>query len=698
MQLKQYPAGAIRNVGLFGHGGAGKTSLAEALLFDAAAISRLGRVEDGTTASDFDPDEIKRGVSVSTSVLPVEWRDHKINLLDTPGFVDFTGEMRAAMRVADAAVIVIDAAAGVEVGTEQVWKAAGAAHLARLVYVNKMDRENADFDGVISAARTRLGPSVVPLEVPIGAEAGFRGVVEVLHRRAYVFTGKDGKIEEASIPSEMVDQVETYRAQLVERIAEHDDRLIEKFLADEPIGEDELDAALKLAVCMGALTPALFGCATGNKGLQPLLDAIVDYLPAPSDKEAAVAIDPKSGAEVELPPDPAGPTTALVFKTAIDRFGTMSYFRVYSGTVRADSHLLNVNHERDERLGQLYFVRGKEQLPAREVAAGDIGVVVKLAGTHTGDTLADPRRPYRLAGIELPAPLYWAAVEPKAKADLDKMGGALAQLAQEDPTLHVSRDPATGETIVAGLGESHVQIAVERLSRKSGVHLAVSLPRVNYRETVSAPARGVKYRHKKQTGGAGQFGEVVIDVEPLADHEFEFVDKVVGGAVPRQYIPGVEKGVREALGHGLIAGYPVVNVRVTLTDGSFHPVDSSEMAFKIAASQAFKQAAQAARPVLLEPIVRLHTVVPSDYTGDIISDLNTKRAQVHGATPNDDGTSTIEALAPQAEVQRYSTDLRQLTQGQGYFTVEFDHYQPVPAHLAETVAASAQAHGHRNEH
>lgn len=697
MQEKQYPATAIRNVGLFGHGGAGKTSLAEALLFDANAISRLGRVEEGNTTSDFDPDEVKRHISVSTSILPLEWRDHKINLLDAPGFVDFTGEIRAALRVADGAVVVIDASAGVEVGTEQVWRAAGAGHLARLVYVNKMDRENADFGGAIAAARARLGQSVVPLEVPIGAEASFRGVVEVLHRRAYLFAGKDGKVEEAPIPPEMVEQVEEYRAQLVERIAENDDELIEKFLADEPIGDDELDAALKLAVCTGALAPALCGCATGNKGLQPLLDAIVDYLPAPAEKGETPAVDPKTGAAETLPSDPAGPPTALVFKTAIDRFGMMSYFRVYSGTVRSDSHLLNVNSERDERLGQLYFVRGKEQTATREVGVGDIGVVVKLAATHTGDTLADPRHPVRLDGIDFPAPLYWAAVTPQAKADLDKMGHALTQLAQEDPTLRISRDPATGETIVAGLGESHVQIATERLSRKSGVHLVTSLPRVDYRETISGAAKGVKYRHKKQTGGAGQFGEVVIDLEPLPDGEFEFVDKVVGGAVPRQYIPGVEKGVREALRHGLLAGYPVVNVRVTLTDGSFHPVDSSEMAFKIAASQAFKQAAQAARPVLLEPVVRLRTVVPSHYTGDIISDLNTKRAQVHGATPNDDGTSTIEALAPQAEVQRYSTDLRQLTQGQGYFSLEFDHYQPVPAHLADAVAANA-AQSHGSEH
>lgn len=696
MQLKQYPAERIRNVGLFSHGGAGKTSLAEALLFDTGAITRLGRVEEGNTTSDFDPDEIKRHISVSATILPLEWRDHKINLLDAPGFADFMGEIHGALRAVDAAVILLDAAAGVEVGTEQVWKAAAERQLARLVYINKMDRENADFARVVEMAQARLGASVVPLEVPIGAEAHFRGVVEVLHRRAYTFAGKDGAAETGPVPADLVDLVETYHAQLVERIAENDDALIEKFLADEPIGDEELDAALKQAVCAGTLVPVLCGAATANKGLQPLLDALVDYLPAPTEKDPVRATDPKSGGTEELPCDPNGPAAALVFKTTIDRFGTMSYFRVYSGAVRSDSHLLNANQQQDERLGQLYLPRGKEQQPTPQIGAGDIGMVVKLAHTRTGDTLCDATHPVILDGIHYPHPLYWAAVTPKSKADLDKLGSGLAQLVQEDPTLRVSKDPATGETIVAGLGESHVQVATERLSRKSGVNVEVHLPRVAYRETISAPVKGVKYRHKKQTGGAGQFGEVVIDLEPLPDKEFEFTEKIFGGAVPRQYIPGVEKGVREALQHGLLAGYPVVNVKVTLTDGSYHPVDSSEMAFKIAASQAFKQAAQAARPVLLEPIVELRITVPGEFTGDIISDLNGKRAQVHGANPSDDGTTTIEALAPLAEVQRYSTDLRQLTQGQGVFTMTFDHYQPVPAHLTEQIVTAAKARA--NEH
>ncbi|CAA9581725.1 MAG: Elongation factor G-like protein TM_1651, partial [uncultured Thermomicrobiales bacterium] len=653
--------------------------------------TRLGRVEEGNTVSDFDPDEIKRHISVSTAVLPLEWRDHKINLLDAPGFGDFLCEIRGAIRVVDAAIIVIDAASGVQVGTEQVWRGAQRRKLSCLVYVNKLDRENADFARVVEEALARLGSSVVPLTVPIGAESGFRGVVEVLHRRACFFGGADGKMEEGPIPDDLVDTVEEYRSQLVERIAENDDALIEKFLADEPIEDAELEAALKGAVCSGALTPLLCGAAGANKGMQLLLDAIVDYLPAPTDKDPVVATNPKTGATVPLSPDPQAPAVALIFKTIVDRFGTLSFFRVYSGTIQSDSHLQNAARGVDGRIGQLQFVRGKEQAPTQTVVAGDIGAVVKLAATRTGDTLSDPAHPLVLDGIDFPAPLFSAAVMPRSNADIDKMASGLAQLTQEDPSLQISKDPVTGETIISGLGESHVQVATERLQRKSGVNVEVKLPRVPYRETVAAAAKQVKYRHKKQTGGSGQFGEVVIDLEPLPDKEFEFAEKIFGGSVPRQYIPGVEKGVRESLERGLLAGYPMVNVKVTLTDGSYHPVDSSEMAFKIAASQAFKQAAQAAQPVILEPVMALKITVPGDHTGDIISDLNGKRAQVQGATPGDDGLSTIEALAPLAEVQRYATDLRQLTQGQGSFTMEFDHYQRVPQHLMDGIVAAAKA-------
>ncbi|HEY8600882.1 MAG TPA: elongation factor G [Thermomicrobiales bacterium] len=690
MQAEQCAPERIRNVGLFSHGGAGKTSLAEALLFDSGAINRLGRVEDGTTVSDFDPDEMKRHLSVSATVLPFSWRGHKINLLDAPGFADFAGDIRATMRVADAAIIVVDAAAGVEVGTEQVWKGACQQQLSRLVYINKMDRENADFARAIASAQERLGSAVVPLEMPIGAESSFRGVIEVLHRRACFYAGNDGKMVEGPIPAELVEEVEGYRAQLIERIAENDDALIEKFLNDEPIDEAALDAALKEAVCAGTLVPALCGAATANKGLHALLDAIVDYLPAPTEKDPAIGTDPRDGSRVELPCDPAGNTAAVVFKTTVDRFGTLNYFRVYSGTVRADTHLLNATKGQDERLGHLYFICGKEHSPTQEIVAGDIGAVVKLTTTRTGDTLCDTAHPVALDGIIFPKPLFSAAVLPKAKGDVDKMGSGLAQLIQEDPTLSVGRDPVTGETIVSGLGESHVQVATERLARKSGVHVEVKLPRVPYRETIGTSVRGVKYRHKKQTGGSGQFGEVVIDMDPLPEEDFVFSERIVGGTVPRQYIPGVEKGVRESLDRGPIAGYPVVNVKVTLTDGAYHTVDSNEMAFKIASSQAFKEAMQRAQPTLLEPVMALRITIPGSYTGDIISDLNGKRAHVQGAMPEDDATTIIEATAPLAEIQRYATDLRQLTQGQGIFEMTFDHYQKVPPHLADGIISAAR--------
>jgi elongation factor G len=691
MQLKQYAPERIRNVGLFSHGGAGKTSLAEAMLFDSGAISRLGRVEEGTTASDFDPDEVKRHISVSAALLPIEWQDHKINLVDAPGFADFAGDIRAALRAVDAAVILIDAAAGVEVGAEQVWKGAAERSLARIVYVNKMDRENADFARAVESAQSRLGANVVPLEIPIGAEASFSGVVNLLTRKAYTYGGRDGKAEEAAIPADLADQVEEYRLQLVERIAERDEALIEKFLSDEPISDEELMAGLRNAACDGSVVPLLCGAATANRGVQALLDAIVAYLPAPNEVAAAQAVDAKAGGTVELACDPAGATAALVFKTTVDRFGTVSYFRVYSGAVHADSHLLNANKEQDERLGQLQFMRGKEHATATEIAAGDMGAVVKLAATRTGDTLCDAAHPVMLDGIHYPKPLFSAAVMPKSKSDLDKMGTGLAQLNQEDPTLQIGRDPVTGETIVSGLGESHVQVATERLARKSGVNVEVKLPRVPYRETIAGSAHGIKYRHKKQTGGSGQFGEVVIDMDPLPNQDFEFAEKIVGGTVPRQYIPGVEKGVRESLDRGPIAGYPVVNVKVTLTDGAYHTVDSNEMAFKIASSQAFKMAMEKAHPTLLEPVMAMKITIPSAYTGDIISDLNGKRAHVQGALPNDDGTTVIEAAAPLAEVQRYATDLRQMTQGQGVFEMELDHYQKVPPHLAEQIIAAAKA-------
>jgi elongation factor G len=685
--VKTYTVDRIRNVGLFSHGGSGKTSLTEAGLFASSAINRLGRVEDGNTVSDWDPDEVKRGISIMTSVVPVEWRDHKINFIDAPGYADFVGEVLSAMRVCDSALILIDASAGVEVGTEHAWRFAQKYDRPRAILINKMDRENANFVESLRQAQETFGDTVVPMYLPIGQEQDFRGVIDLLDSKAYGFADDpSGDYSEIEIPAELADDVETYRTELVERICEVDEELTLRYLEDDEITVEELREALRQACNDGQLVPVLVGAATSCRGTRMILDAIVDCFPAPGTEEAKKV----GGDEVTLEPDPAGPVAALMFKTVADPFvGKISYFRVYSGTVKSDSHLQVVQANEDERLGQVFVMRGKEQIPVDEITAGDIGAVTKLDSAQTGQTLSDAKDQYELEGVDFPDPAYHAAVFPHTKSDLDKMGTSIGRLIEEDPTLRVWRDPDTHETIVAGLGESHVQIALQRMARKFGVNVDIDLPRVPYRETISTPVTGVEYKHKKQTGGHGQYGHVYLDIEPY-EEEFAFEDTIVGGVVPKNYIPAVEKGVREALEGGLLAGYPVVNVKVRLTDGSYHSVDSSEMAFKIAAQQAFRKGALQANPTLLEPIMHMKITVPEAYMGDVMSDLNSKRGQVQGMNPRDNGFTTIEAYAPAAEIQRYATDLRSITQGRGYFSVEFSHYQPVPPHLTDSIIEGAK--------
>lgn len=685
--MQHYTPDRIWNVGLFAHGGAGKTSLVEALLFDAKAVTRLGRVEDGTTVCDFDPDEIKRRISISSAVAPIEWSGAKINVVDTPGYADFVGEVKSALRVVDAAVIVVDAAAGVEVGTELAWRLAEERNLPRLIFVNKLDRDNADFERVMDSARTAFGKRVAPIQVPIGSEKGFKGVVDLLSGHAMMFhDNHDGGFETVPIPEEIADSVLKYRQQLVEAIADHDEDLMVRYLEDEVIGTEELIAGLDRCVEAGLVVPVLCGAATANRGMQPLLDAIVSYFPSAGKAEAVGSLD---GGPVRLSASSEGPFAAVVFKTLADpHVGRLSYFRVYSGAIRSNSQVFNASRGKPERVGQLFHVRGKEHLNIDFVGPGDIGAVGKLAATLTGDSMCDEARPMALSGVDFPEPAYAAAVHPKAKADLDKMGQALHRIAEEDPTLRIGRDPVTGEIILSGLGEPHVQIALDRLTRRFGVHVECALPRVAYRETISVKTVA-EYKHKKQSGGAGQYGHVFLELEPLAAAEFEFVDRVVGGSVPKNFVPAVEKGVREALDHGPLAGYPVVNLRATLTDGSYHDVDSSEMAFKIAAKEALKKGMLQAKPILLEPVSHLRATVPDHYTGDVMSDLNGKRAHVSGMTPGDDATTVIEADVPMAEIQRYCTDLRSITQGRGSFTAQFSHYQPAPPTVAEHVKAAA---------
>jgi elongation factor G len=689
--MLQYTPDRIRNVGLFAHGGAGKTSLAEAMLFDTKTVTRLGRVEDGNTVCDFDPDEIKRRISVNTAIAPLVWRETKINVVDSPGYADFVGDVKSALRVIDAAIIVMDASAGVEVGTEQAWRFAEEANLPRMMFINKMDRENADFARALASARDLFGKRVAPIQVPIGSEKAFKGIVDLLTEKAYMFhDNHDGGFEIVPIPTDIEETCRIFRQQLVESIADHDEELMVRYLEDDPIETSELIAGLEHCVELGLVVPVLCGSATGNRGIQPLLDALVDYLPGADRWPATAEVD---GQVRELPVNPKGPLAAVAFKTLADpHVGRLTYFRVYSGTFKSNSHVFNSSNGKQERAGQLFFVRGKEHINVDSVGAGDIAAVGKLASTLTGETICEEAHQLKLHAVDFPEPSYAASVTPKTKADLDKMGQALHRIVEEDPSLHLSRDPLTGENILSGLGEPHVQIALDRMTRRFGVNVDVGLPRVPYRETISTKTMA-EYKHKKQTGGAGQYGHVFLELEPIQEGEFEFGERIVGGSVPKNFIPAVEKGVREALEAGPLAGYPVVRVRVTLTDGSYHDVDSNEMAFKIASKEAFKKGVLQAKPVLMEPLVNLHVTVPDNYTGDVMSDLNGKRAQVSGMNPNGLGQTVIDAIVPAAEIQRYATDLRSITQGRGSFNSTFSHYSTVPPNLAEQIrAAAAKAH------
>jgi len=665
--MKEYPPTQLRNVGLFSHGGAGKTTLCEALLFRAGAITRMGSIEDGNTTTDFDPDELRRQMSVSLAVAPLEWQGHKINLLDTPGYADFYGEVAEATRVSDGALILIDAVAGPQVGTDAVWKRSG--QLPRLLVVNKMDRENADYRASLDSLRERYGKGVVPLTFPIGKAEGLSGVVDLLEGKAYLAGKQEG---EAPPPTEQgtIDQL---REMLVESACELDDDLINKYLEGQEITSDELVKAVRQGVREQKLFPVLATAGNRSIGLDPLLNAIVQLLPSPAEVEVKLGDGKVLGANDKL--------AALVFKTVSDpNIGRLSYVRIYSGTLAADSHVWNAHKSKDERIGQVFHVRGKTQEPTQRLVTGDIGVIPKLSETVTGDTLSTKDAATELAGFDYPAAAYFASVHPKSRNDVDKLSTAMARLLEEDPSLQMHREASTNEVILSGLGDSHLDVAVQRLQRKFGVNVTLDVPKVAYRETITSKGTA-EGRHVRQSGGHGQYGVVNLEVEPTSRGEgFEFVDKIVGGVVPKQFIPAVEKGVRESLDQGVIAGFPVVDVRCALVFGKYHPVDSSEAAFKTAGSVGFKAAFTHANPVLLEPVMRVEVTVPSEYAGDIMGDLNTRRAHIHGMTP--DGPNTvIEASVPQSEMLRYATDLRSMTQGRGTYSMAVSHYDPVPAHL-----------------
>jgi elongation factor G len=673
----------IRNIVLLSHSGAGKTSLAEAMLFSSGVISRLGSVADGTTTSDYDPSEIKRQISINLSLLPCQWKDCKLNFIDTPGYPDFVAEVKAGLAASEGAVIVVCAVSSVEVGTEQVWRYASEAKLPRLVFVNKMDRENANFFNALKDIQAKLGARCLPIQLPIGSQKDFQGVVDLVTKKAYSGT----PLKDAEIPSSLTSDVNSYREKLVEAVVEVDDELIAKYLDGEEISEEQIYRCIKEATRLGKVVPVLLGSALKNIAITPVLDAVSDYMPSPKEREALKATNVSTGSEEVVEPVSGAPLSALVFKTTNDpRAGKISYFRVYSGAVSSNSQVWNVNRGAAERIGQLFVLRGKTQEPVPQLSAGDIGAVAKLTSTTTGDTLGSRERQLKFAPIEFPAPLLSMAVHPKSRGDLDKMSTVLPKICEEDFTLKVQREADIGEILLEGMGETHLDVAAERLANKFGVEVNLKRPKVPYKETITATTQA-EYKHKKQTGGHGQYGHVLLEVEPLPRGTgFEFTERVVGGAVPRNYIPAVEKGVNEARLEGVIAGYPVVDVRATLFDGSSHPVDSSDMAFKIAGAQALKKGLAQAQPVLLEPIVNMAITVPDTLTGDIIGDLNTKRARVLGMTPAN-GVNVIQAQAPLAEVQRYAVDLRSMTQGRGTFTVEFSHYEEVPGQIAQKVIA-----------
>ncbi len=685
--MQAYGPEKIHNIGLFGHVGSGKTTLTEALLLTAHAITRMGRVEDGTTVSDCDPDEQKRRMSINLSVTPLEWHGDKINLIDTPGFADFAGDMAAAMRVIDGAVIVLDAAGGVEVGTEMVWDMAVQAGVPRMLFINKLDRENANFFRCIEQARERLDAAVIPMHIPIGAAKDFRGIISLRQQRAWLISEKhDGSFVEADVPPEYDAQMHEWRTQLIDKIAATNDDLIEKYLegGEDALTREELLQGLRAGIANGSIVPVFCGSALQVAGMAQLLSGIVDSIPSAARKQVE-ATDLNSGELVTVQPSANAPLTALVFKTLADPYGKITLFRVYSGEVRSNSAVLNSRTRHDERLAHIYNVRGKESSEVTVIGPGDIGMTTKLTDTTTNDTLCAHDRPLQLDPIHFPRPAFIATVRPHSRADLDKLGTSLSRMMEEDPTLQTSRDQETGETLLSGLGESHLSIVAERMKRKFDVSIDIELPRIPYREAIRVRAEA-NYRHKKQTGGAGQFADVTLRVEPLEpdptrEDPLEFVNEIVGGVISRGFMPAIEKGVREAMAEGLLAGNPIRGVRVAVFDGKEHPVDSKEIAFKTAGKEAFKLAALRANPVITEPIYQLEITVPDQFAGDVMSDMSTRRGRVLGMLPAGRGKTTITAQAPLAEIQRYATDLRAMTQARGIFTMVFDHYEEVPQQL-----------------
>jgi elongation factor G len=677
----------IRNIGIIAHIDAGKTTTTERILFYSGTTYRLGNVDEGTTVTDWMEQERERGITITAAAITSSWREYQINLIDTPGHIDFTAEVQRSLRVLDGGVVVFDAVAGVEPQSETVWRQADRYNVPRICFVNKMDRLGANFWRTVGMIRERLNGHPIPIQLPIGIEDTFRGVVDLVEQKAWIFSDQLGaKPEITAVPADMLDLVQEHREHLLEAIAETDDDLMHKYLEGEEISPDELRTALRKATIQGQLVPVLCGTALRNKGVQPLLDAVVDFLPSPLDIPPMVGTNPYTGEEEERTADPNGPLAALCFKIVTDPYmGRLAYVRIYSGTLVNGSTYQNANKEKKERIGQLVRMRANQREEMTKVGAGDIAAVLGLKHTFTGETISDASSLIILETISFPEPVISIAIEPRTKADQDKLSQSLQRLAEEDPTFRVRYDNETGQTLIQGMGELHLEVLIDRMLREFGVRANVGRPQVSYRETIT---RAVEHeaRFVRQSGGRGQFGVVTLQLEPLPQGGgFVFENKIVGGVIPKEYIPAVEQGVREAIEAGGSSGYPLVDVKAALVDGKYHEVDSSELAFKIAGSMALREGVQRAAPILLEPMMKVEIVVPDNFAGDVIGDASARRGRIEGMEPHSQGLQGIQASIPLAEMFGYATTLRSNTQGRGTFSMEFNHYEPVSAEVAKRV-------------
>ena len=683
----------VRNIGIMAHIDAGKTTTTERILYYTGRTHKLGEVHEGAATMDWMAQEQERGITITSAATTASWRDHRINIIDTPGHVDFTVEVERSLRVLDGAVAVFDSVAGVQPQSETVWRQADRYGVPRIAFINKMDRTGADFDAAVQSMRDRLGANPVPIQIPIGQEDQHRGVVDLVEMKAIVYEDDLGQtFTVGDIPAELADAAHAAHHALIDAVAEHDDELMEAYLSDEAsVTPEMIRRALRAGTLADALTPVLLGSAFKNKGVQPLLDAVVDYLPRPLDVPSVQGTDPKTEDEITRPAAEDAPFAALVFKVMSDPYvGKLTYFRVYSGHVKAGDRVLNTTNGRTERIGRILQMHANHREERDEIGAGEIAAAVGLKATTTGDTLADDTAPIVLESMSFPDPVISVAIEPRTKADQDKLATALQRLAEEDPTFRVSSDEETGQTLIAGMGELHLEIIVDRLQREFSVDGNVGRPQVAYRETITSPAEKIQGKFVRQTGGSGQYGDVTINLYPNPAEGYAFEDKIVGGKVPKEYIPAVNQGIQEAMSSGIIAGYPVVDIRIELVDGSYHEVDSSERSFKIAGSMAFKEGMKRAKPKLLEPVMSVEVVTPDEYLGDVIGNLNGRRGRVEQLEPVG-ASQSIKASVPLSEMFGYATDLRSMTQGRAEFTMQFDRYEDVPQSIASEIVDSSQA-------